>query len=72
MLGERNCMNNIRKIREEKGMKQIDLAQTIGISVGYLCHLENGTRNNPSMHTMVKIAKALNRSIEEIFTFSDK
>ena len=53
-------------------MKQIDLAQTIGISVGYLCHLENGTRNNPSMRTMVKIAKALNRSIEEIFTFSDK
>lgn len=72
MLGERNCMNNIRKIREEKGMKQIDLAQTIGISVGYLCHLENGTRDNPSMRTMVKIAKALNRSIEEIFTFSDK
>lgn len=65
-------MNNIRKIREEKGMKQIDLAQTIGISVGYLCHLENETRNNPSMRTMVKIAKALNRSIEEIFTFSDK
>lgn len=62
-------MNNIKKIREEKGIKQTELAKTIGISTGYLCHLENGTRDNPSICIMGKIAKALNRSIEEIFYF---
>jgi len=34
---------------------------------GYLCHLENGTRKNPSVEVMEKIAKALNTNVFEIF-----
>lgn len=60
-------MNRIRQIREEQGMTQIELAKKSGLSVGYLSHLENGSRNNPSYKTMSSIAKALNKEIGEVF-----
>lgn len=59
--------NKIKIIREEKGMTLYQLARLSGISTGYLCHLEIGTRKNPSFEVMEKIAKALNRSINEVF-----
>lgn len=63
--------NNIKKLRTEQGYTLIELANKVGISSGYLCHLENGSRKNPSINTMEKIAVALNKSIAEIF-FSAK
>lgn len=62
--------NNIRKYREEKEMTQKELAERSEISVGYLCHLERGSRDNPSKEVMKKIAIVLNKSVQEIF-FSD-
>ena len=59
--------NQVRKIREEKGMTLVKLSELSGVSVGYLCHLERGSRKNPSIITMEKISKALNKSITEIF-----
>ncbi len=61
------CKNRIKIIREEKGMTLFHLANLAGISSGYLCHLENGTRSNPSLEVMKKISKALNKSITEVF-----
>ena len=43
------------------------LADLSGISVGYLCHLEQGTRKNPSLGVMEKISKSLNKSVAEVF-----
>lgn len=63
--------NNIKKFRKEQGYTLIELANKVGISSGYLCHLENGSRKNPSINIMEKIAVALNKSIAEIF-FSAK
>ena len=60
-------MNRIREIREEQGMTQSQLAERSGLSVGYICHLENGSRNNPSLKTMSSIAKVLNKEIGEVF-----
>ncbi len=59
--------NKIKIIRKEKGITLLDLSKLTGISVGYLCHLEKGSRNNPSLGVMERIAKALNRSIAEVF-----
>lgn len=59
--------NQIKRIREEKGLTLIKLSNLSGVSVGYLCHLERGTRNNPSIEVMERISKALNKSIAEIF-----
>jgi len=59
--------NKIRKYRKEKGMRQKDLADKSGISVGYLSHLEKGSRVNPSTEVMECIANVLDKSIPEIF-----
>ena len=59
--------NHIKQIRLEKGMSLIELADITGISPGYICHLEKGSRTNPSISIMEKIAKALGKSIAEIF-----
>lgn len=62
-------MDNLRlkNIREKKGLTIEDLAKLAGISTGYLCHLERGSRKNPSIKVMKNISKALNIDIEEIF-----
>ncbi len=59
--------NNIRKIREEEGMKQYALAKKTGLSEGYICHLEKGTRDNPTYNVMEKIAIALNKEVKDVF-----
>ena len=59
--------NKIKIIREEKGITLLELSKLTGISAGYLCHLEKGTRNNPSLEKKEKISKALNRSVVEVF-----
>lgn len=63
--------NQVKKIREEKGITLEKLSHLSGVSVGYLCHLERGSRSNPSVEIMEKIAEALNKSIAEIF-FEEK
>jgi len=62
-------MNNfkLKKIREQKGLTIEKLAELADISAGYLCHLENGSRSNPSIAVMKNIAKALGVDIAEIF-----
>jgi len=62
--------NQVKKIREEKGMTLVKLSELSGVSVGYLCHLEKGSRKNQSIGIMEKISKALNKSITEIFFMS--
>ena len=59
--------NKIRRIRLKKNMTLKDLADRVGISVGYLSHLETGSRDNPSKEVMARIAWALDSSIPDIF-----
>ena len=59
--------NKLKEIRKKKGMTLEQLARMSHISAGYLCHLERGTRKHPSIDTMEKIAKALNKTIFEVF-----
>lgn len=59
--------SKLKALRINKGMTLEELAEISNVSAGYLCHLENGTRKNPSIEVMEKIAKALNTNIFEIF-----
>lgn len=59
--------NKIKETRKEQGTTLMELAKITGISAGYICHLEKGTRKNPSAQMMEKIAKALNKSVQEVF-----
>ena len=60
-------MNNIKIFRKQKNLTLNELSLKTNISVGYLCHLENGSRKNPSYKTMQKISKALEKEIGEVF-----
>lgn len=60
-------LNQIKKFRKSKGMTLEYLAKITNLSIGYLCHLENGTRKNPSIGVMDKISSALGMSIAEVF-----
>lgn len=59
--------NRMKEIRKERGMTLEELSQKTGISVGYLSHLERGTRDNPTICIMDKIAYALGKSLLEVF-----
>ena len=59
--------NKIKKYRKEKGLTLKELAEKSGVSAGYLCHLEKGSRDNPSTEVMENIAIVLNKTIPEIF-----
>ena len=59
--------NKLKKNRKAQGMTLNKLSELSGVSMWYICHLEKGTRKNPSKETMEKIAKALDKSVIEIF-----
>lgn len=59
--------NKIRKYRKNTGMTIEELASKVGISAGYLCHLEKGSRQNPSTKIMGDISRELKKTVAEIF-----
>lgn len=56
---------NIRRIRKEKGMSQIELCRKLEVDRAYMSNVENG-KKNPTLATIEKIAKALNVSLDEL------
>lgn len=60
-------MNKMREIRRKEKVTLAGLAEKTDLSIGYLAHLELGSRKNPSKETMEKIALALNSSVQVIF-----
>lgn len=63
--------NRMKEIRKEKGITLTEIANKTGISIGYLSHLEKGTRKNPSIEMMDKISKYLEKSVTDVF-FTDE
>lgn len=59
--------NRMKQIRKKKGITLTDLSKKTGISIGYLSHLENGSRKNPSIEIMDNISKNLGKSVSNVF-----
>ena len=62
--------NKIGEIRQERGIKQDELAKALGVSRQTISSLENG-RYDPSILLAHKIAKMFDMSIEEVFLFEE-
>ena len=58
-------MNNVKLIRESKGLTQRALAEAAGISAPFLYDLENGNRN-AKPETWERIAKVLGCTVEDL------
>ena len=60
---------NIKKYREAKGMTQTELAEKAGCSRQFVNMLENSDEINVSSKMLVRLASALDRTVDELIFF---
>lgn len=58
---------NIRKLRQKKGISQDRLSKEADIALNTVVKIETGESPNPTVETLEKIAKALGVSMVELF-----
>ena len=63
--------NRIEEIRKERGIRQDELAKSLGVSRQTISSLETG-RYNPSIILAYKIAKYFEMTIEDVFVFEEE
>ena len=63
--------NRLEMLRKEKGVRQEDLAQALGVSRQTVISLEKG-KYNPALALAFKLARYFAMPIEEIFDDSDE
>ena len=63
--------NRLEALRKEKGVRQEDLAQALGVSRQTVISLEKG-KYNPSLALAFKLARYFALRIEDIFDDSDE
>jgi len=59
-------LKNLAKLRKQKGWSQEKLAVESGVSYNTIIKLERGRIKNPKIDTVIKLAKALNVSIDKL------
>lgn len=65
-MSSNNLSTTIKKLREKNGFSQEKLARLADISNNTVIKIESGKNQNPTLHTLKKIAKALELSVEEL------
>ncbi len=63
--------NRLEELRRQRGVRQEDLAQALGVSRQTVISLEKG-KYNPSLALAFKLARYFAMPIEEIFDDSDE
>ncbi|MET4562226.1 transcriptional regulator with XRE-family HTH domain [Lysinibacillus parviboronicapiens] len=58
--------NNLKKLREERGIQQKFVAEYIGVSANYYCQIENGRRGLSTKY-LPKIREFFGVTLDEIF-----
>jgi len=58
--------NALRKARLRAGLTQSEVARRVGLTRASYTNIERGYKN-PSVVTALRIARILNRSVEELF-----
>ena len=59
-------LKNLAKLRKEKGLTQEGLARKADISYHTLIKLESGGIKNPKIETVIKLAEALEVSMDKL------
>ena len=67
-------MSNLKRIREEKNITQIKLAEASGVSLRIIQHYEKGVKDITKAQaiTLYKLAKALECDIEDLLEIDIK
>ncbi|MCX7884274.1 MAG: helix-turn-helix domain-containing protein [Caloramator sp.] len=62
---------NIKKIREEKGISAYKLSKIAGVGISTISEIENGKRQSLNSSTIEKVANALNVSVDDLLLTED-
>ena len=62
--------NIIKQLRKEAGFRQEDMAKKLGVSRQTIIAIEND-KYNPTLELAMKIARLLDRHVEDIFFLND-
>lgn len=66
MSTSQNLANNIKKLREAKGLSQEKLARLANVANNTLIKMESGENKNPTLDTLKKVAKAFDVSVDDL------
>lgn len=56
----------LRRLREARGLSQRELAAKAQVTGAYVAQLETGTKKNPSLAILQRLAKALGVKVTEL------
>ena len=65
MENQNKFKDNLKELRLEKNLGQVELAKALGVSKGVISLWENGLRE-PNMYSLIIIAKFFNVTIDEL------
>ena len=65
MVYQNKFKDNLKELRQEKNLGQVELAKAIGVSKGVISLWENGLRE-PTISSLIILAKFFNISIDEL------
>jgi len=57
----------LARLREARGLSQVELSEKIGAGQQYIGHVETGRIKTPPLKKMKKLANALNVSVGDLF-----
>ena len=63
--------NRLEEIRKQRGLRQEELAEAMGVSRQTISSLENG-RYNPSVILAIKLARYFEMKVEDIFIYDEE
>jgi len=66
MSTNQNLAKNVKRLREAKGLSQEKLARLADVANNTLIKMETGKNKNPTLETLVRVAKALDVSINKL------
>ena len=58
--------NNIKQLRKQAGFRQEDMSNQLGVTRPTIIAIEND-KYNPTLELAMKIARLLNKNVEDIF-----
>lgn len=61
-----NIAQNLKKLREAKGLSQEKLARLADVANNTIVKIESGKNSNPTLDTVKKIAEVLDVSIDDL------
>lgn len=58
--------SNFKKLKKKKGLSKSELVRRTGLDYHTIAKIERGVTPDPRVHTVIKIASALEASVEDL------